>query len=568
MSVKVGDVVKTLMNLGVMATINQLIDYDTATILAAEFGYATVNTGNEEEELLGQLKAEDTPDDLKLRPPIVTVMGHVDHGKTSLLDAIRQTSVAAREAGGITQHIGAYTVNLAKGGSVTFLDTPGHAAFTAMRSRGAKVTDVVVLVVAADDGVMPQTVEAINHAKAAEVPILVAVNKIDKEGANLDRIKTQLSEHGLIPEEWGGQTIFCQVSAKTKVGIKELLENLYLQADILELKANPNRSAFGTVIESALDRGRGPVMTVLVQNGTLKKGDYFLAGSLTGRVRALVSDNGEQIKEIGPGMAAEVLGASGTPLAGDEFYVMESESQARAFAASRSRKLRIQELAERAGKPLSLEAFSEMVKQGETKTLALVIKADVQGSLEAVKESVLKAGNQEVSIKVVHGGVGGITETDVQLAHASGAVILGFNIGFDSRARELAENFSVEVQFYRVIYELVESVEKAARGMLAPTLREKTLGRVEVRQTFKVPKIGLVAGSYVVDGSVERGASVRLLRDNRVLYEGKMSSLRRFKDDVREVQSGYECGIGIEGYQDIKAGDILEIFKIEEIRAV
>lgn len=572
MGVKLGDVIKELMNLGMMVTINNLVDYDTATIVAGEFGFTTLNTGHDEDEFVKSLRAEDKQAAQVPRPPIVTVMGHVDHGKTSLLDAIRKTSVTESEAGGITQHIGAYNVKLPSGGSVTFIDTPGHEAFTAMRSRGAQVTDVVVLVVAADDGVMPQTIEAINHAKAAGVPILVAINKIDKEDANIDRIRNQLAEYELIPEEWGGSTIMVPVSAMTKEGIPDLLENLHLQAEILELTANPERNAFGVVIESTLDRGRGPVITVLVQNGKLKKGDYFLAGAVTGRVRALVGDDGKSVDEAGPGIPVEVLGASDTPEAGTEFYVVESEAHARSVADHRAQRKRKKELASKGGinsaGPLSLERFSEMVKEGELKDLPIIIKADVGGSLEAVREQVSGLSNEEVQVKVIHSGVGAVTENDVQLASASNAIIVGFNVRFDSRARELAEETGVDVRFFRVIYELVDSLTQALKGMLAPVIKEKTLGRVEVRQTFRVPKLGTVAGSYVVDGMVERGALVRLLRDNAVVFEGKMASLRRFKEDVKEVQSGYECGIGIEGYSDIKDGDIIEVYKLEEVRPV
>lgn len=570
LSVKVGDVIARLLDLGVMATINKVIDYETASLVAGEFGADAVNTGHDEEGYLAGLRGEDAPESLVLRPPVVTVMGHVDHGKTSLLDAIRLSAVTEEEAGGITQAIGAYNVKLPSGGSVTFIDTPGHAAFTAMRSRGAKVTDIVVLVVAADDGVMPQTIEAINHAKAAEVPIIVAVNKMDKESANPDLVRNQLSEHGLISEQWGGTTIMVPVSAKTKQGLDLLLENLYVQAEILELKANPTRPAIGAVIESGLDRGRGPVMTVLVQNGTLRRGDAFLAGAVTGKVRALIAHDGNMLEEAGPGIPVEVFGASATPDGGDDFYVVPSEVDARRFAEDRLRRKRHQELAAKggvlSGKPLSLESLSEMVKKGETRHLPLIIKADAQGSVEAVRQAVSQLGNEEVSLLVIHAGVGGVTENDIQLAHASNAVVVGFNVGFESRARETAETFSVDVKFFRIIYELVDAVDSALKGMLAPKYREKTLGRVEVRETFRVPKLGTVAGSYVLDGVVERGAQVRLLRDNKVVFEGKMASLRRFKDDVREVQSGYECGIGIDGYSDIKNGDIIEVFKMEEIR--
>ena len=570
MSVKVNEVIPHLMSLGIMAGINQPVDLDTATVVAAEFGFTTQNTSEDVEDVVSTLNFTDSTEQLEYRPPVVTVMGHVDHGKTSLLDAIRATSVTKGEFGGITQHIGAYTVRVPSGGLVTFLDTPGHEAFTAMRSRGAKVTDIVVLVVAADDGVMPQTIEAINHAKAAEVPIIVAVNKIDKEGANPEKVINQLSEHGLIPEEWGGDTIIVHVSAHTRQGLDLLLENLHLQAEILELKANPNRRAHGTVIESKLDKGRGPVITVLVQNGTLRKGDIFITGSVYGRVRALVRDDGEKVDEVGPSIPVEVLGSSAAPLSGDDFMVVESEAQARRIADLRSQGKRQKGFAS-ADSPmtgaLTLERFSAMVGTAtDMKELPLIVKADVQGSVEAVADALSQLGNEEVRVRVIHRGVGAITENDVQLASASNAVIVGFNVRADTRATVAIAEEGVEVLYSRIIYELVDEVEKAIQGKRAPKFQEKTLGRVEVRQTFKVPKLGMVAGSYVLDGVVTRGSQVRLLRDNRVVYEGKMGSLRRFKDDVREVQAGYECGIGIEGYSDIKDGDIIEVFKIEEVR--
>ncbi len=571
MSVKVGEIIGLLMKLGTMAGINQLIDVETATVVASEYGFTTQNTEQDVEELVQELNITDAPESLVLRPPVVTVMGHVDHGKTSLLDAIRKTSVTKGEVGGITQHIGAYNVVLPSGGSVTFLDTPGHEAFTAMRSRGAEVTDIVVLVVAADDGVMPQTTEAINHARAANVPIIVAVNKIDKEGANRDRVVRQLSEQGLTPEEWGGDTLMVNVSAHTKEGIDSLLENLHLQAEILELRANPNRHATGAVIESKIDRGRGTVMTVLVRNGTLRKGDIFVAGAVFGRVRALVTDDGTRVDEAGPSIPVEVLGASGTPLSGDDFMVLETEAQARDIAGQRQHSRRLKELAQGEGAgqggALTLERFSQMVStSADLKELPLIVKADVQGSVEALSDQLQQLANEEVKVKIVHKGVGAINENDVQLASASKGILVGFNVRADGRAQALIETEGVEVLYSRIIYDIVDMVEKAINGLKAPVFREKTLGRVEVRQTFKVPRIGVVAGSYVIDGVVSRGASVRLLRDSRVIYEGKMGSLRRFKDDVREVAAGYECGIGIEGYSDIKDGDIIEVFKVEEVR--
>jgi len=569
LSVKVSEVIGILMKLGTMAGINQLIDHDTASVVASEFGYTTQNTDQDVEEVIEGLKEVDAPESLVLRPPVVTVMGHVDHGKTSLLDAIRSTSVTKGEVGGITQHIGAYNVTLPSGGSVTFLDTPGHEAFTAMRSRGAKLTDIVVLVVAADDGVMPQTIEAINHAKAANVPIIVAVNKIDKEGGNRDRVITQLSEHGLIPEEWGGETLVCNVSALTKQGIDKLLESLHLQAEILELKANPNRRATGTVVEGKVDKGRGSVVTVLVQNGTLRKGDVFVSGAVFGRVRALYADNGERVDEASPSIPVEVLGASGTPRSGDDFMVFESEAQAREIAQQRQQGLRLKELADEGaglGGALTLEKFSQMVSTAsDLKELPLIVKGDVQGSVEAVSDALARLSNDEVKVKIVHRAVGAINENDVQLASASNGILVGFNVRADARAQTLIDNENLQVLYSRVIYELVDLVEKALKGLKAPVFREKTLGRVEVRQTFRVPRLGVIAGSYVLDGTIARGSSVRLLRDSRVIYEGKMASLRRFKDDVREVQAGYECGIGIEGYSDIKDGDIIEVFKVEQV---
>jgi translation initiation factor IF-2 len=569
LGVKAPEVITQLMKLGIMAGINQMIDFDTALVVGETFGATVLSVGDDEEETLRLIKEPDADEALSLRAPVVTVMGHVDHGKTSLLDAIRKTSVTAGEAGGITQHIGAYNVTLPNGGSVTFLDTPGHEAFTAMRSRGAQLTDIVVLVVAADDGVMPQTEEAINHAKAAEVPIIVAINKIDKEGANVERIRNQLAEKGLIPEEWGGDTIFVPVSAHTREGLDLLLENLHLQAEVLELRANPARAAFGTVVESKLDKGRGPVLTLLIQNGTLRRGDCFLAGTVYGRVRAMHDSYGQQIQEAGPSMPVEVLGASGTPGAGDDFFVLESETLARELSEKRLRRSRARELSARGGfgavGPLTLENFAQRVAAGEMKELPLIIKGDVHGSVEAVHGALAGLANQEAKVKVIHRGVGGITENDVQLAAASGAVLIGFNVRADSRAAQTIEDLGVQVIYSRIIYELVDSVKASLSGMLAPETKERTLGRVEVRQTFKVPKFGVVAGSYVVDGTIQRGALVRLLRDNRVIHEGKMGTLRRFKEDVREVQAGYECGISIDGYTDIKDGDIIEVYKIEEV---
>jgi translation initiation factor IF-2 len=572
MGTKATDLIKQLMSLGVMASINQMIDFDTATLVASEFGFTTQNVGSDDEGFLEGVKADESEENFELRPPVVTVMGHVDHGKTSLLDAIRNTSVTDSEAGGITQHIGAYTVKTTSGGRVAFIDTPGHAAFTEMRGRGAKVTDIVVLVVAADDGVMPQTIEAINHAKAAEVPIIVAINKMDKEDANPDRVRQQLAEYDLIPEDWGGETIMVPVSAHTREGLDDLLENLALQAEILELKADPNRAAVGTVIESRVDRGRGPVMTVLVQKGTLKVGEIFVAGSVSGRVRAMLNHAGKACETAGPSVPVEVLGASAAPLAGEEFIVLSSEAEAKRIAEQKSVRMHARALAEKGGvvhgAPLTLENFASMAGSEDLKELALIIKADVQGTVEAVAQSLGRLSNEEVTVKVIHKGVGAITENDVQLATASKAVVIGFNVRAEPRAAEAADIEGVSIEYSRVIYELVELVEAAINGLKAPVFREKSLGRVEVRETFKVPKFGVIAGSYVLDGTVRRGARVRLLRDNVVVYEGKMGSLRRFKDDVKEVQAGYECGVSIEGYTDIKGGDIIEVFTVEQVPVV
>lgn len=573
MGVKAGEVLKYLMSLGMMTTINQLLDFDTAALVADEFGVECVNVAVDYDEMVRFQQTEDAPEDLQSRPPVVTVMGHVDHGKTSLLDAIRKTQVASGEAGGITQHIGAYTVTVPSGGRVTFLDTPGHEAFTQMRARGAEVTDIVILIVAADDGVMPQTIEAINHAKAANVPIIVAINKMDKPDANPDKIKAQIADYGLVPEDWGGDTIIAPLSAHTGLGLPELLENLALQSEILELKANPNRPAVGTVVESKIDRGRGPVMTILIKNGTLRKGDFFIAGSVSGRVRALVGSDGKPLDEAGPSIAVEVLGASSVPDAGDDFLIFADEQQAKAIADERAAKKRQRELAERSGVSamksggFTLERLSEMVTSGEVQELALIIKADVQGSVEALAGALQQLSNDQVRINIIHKAVGGVSENDVQLSSASKALIIGFNVRADSRAAALAESEGIEIVYSRVIYELVDTVKSVMTGLLAPEFKEKSLARAEVRQTFRVPKLGLIAGCYVLEGKVERGAKVRLLRDNTIVFEGKMASLRRFKEDVKEVAAGYECGIGVEGYQDIKDGDVIEIFKVEEVKA-
>ena len=562
MGIKANDLIRALMKMGLMVTINNPLDVDTATLLATDFGYEIENVAIDLDEMLESVP--DTPESLVKRPPVVTIMGHVDHGKTSLLDAIREANVIAGEAGGITQHIGAYDVEL-NGRKITFLDTPGHEAFTAMRARGAKVTDIVILVVAADDGVMPQTREAINHSKAAGVPIIIAINKIDKPEAKPERVKQELMEFGLVSEEWGGDTIFVEVSAKKRINLPALLEMVLLQADVLELKANPDKAARGTIIEAKLDRGRGPVATVLVQEGTLKVGDYFVAGVHSGRVRAMQNDLGDKVTSAGPAMPVEVIGFTGVPDAGDIFVSLADEKQAKEIATYRMQKLRETELAKHS--KLSLEQLYEKIQKGEVKDLNTIVKADVQGSVEAVSESLKKLTTDAIRLNVLHASVGAITETDVNLASASNAIILGFNVRPEVKAQALAEKEGVDIRLYNIIYDAVEDVKKAMEGLLEPTLREKHLGRAEIRDTFSVPKVGTVAGCYVLDGKMLRNAQVRLLRDNVVIYTGKMSSLRRFKDDVKEVASGYECGIGLENYNDLKVGDIIEAFEIEKVAA-
>ena len=560
MGIKATDLIRALMKLGVMATINHPLDFDTATLLATEFGYEIENVALDVDELL---EAEpDTPEAMQKRPPVVTIMGHVDHGKTSLLDAIRQANVIAGEAGGITQHIGAYDVEL-KGQKITFLDTPGHEAFTAMRARGAKVTDIVILVVAADDGVMPQTREAVNHSKAAGVPIIVAINKVDKPEANPSKVKQELMEFGLVSEEWGGETIFVEVSAKKHINLESLLEMVLLQADVLELKANPDKAARGTVVEAKLDKGRGPVATVLVQEGTLKAGDYFVAGIHFGRVRAMQNDRGEKVIAAGPAMPVEVIGFNGVPDAGDIFVAMGDEKQAKEIANHRQMKLRESELAKHS--KLSLEQLYEKIQKGEVKDLNTIVKGDVQGSVEAVAESLRKLTTDAIRLNVLHASVGAITETDVNLASASNAIILGFNVRPEVKAAALAEKEGVDVRLYNIIYDAVDDIKKAMEGLLEPTFKEKYLGRAEIREVFSVPKAGMVAGSYVTDGKIIRNAQVRLLRDNVVIFEGKLGSLRRFKDDVKEVATGYECGMSLENYNDLKIGDIFECFEMEKV---
>ncbi len=564
MGQKVGDVIKKLMVMGVMATQNQPMDMDAALLMAEEYGVKAEIANIESAEDVLEEKA-DAAETMVLRPPVVTIMGHVDHGKTSLLDAIRETNVVAKEAGGITQHIGAYQVSL-KGRDITFLDTPGHAAFTAMRARGAQVTDIVILVVAADDGVMPQTKEAISHAKAAEVPIVVAINKIDKPEAKPDRVKQELSEFELIPEEWGGQTIFCEVSAKKKLGLEHLLEMVLIQADVLELKANPDKMARGAVIEAKLDRGRGPVATVLVQTGTLKVGDFFVTGAQFGKVRALINDKGERIESAGPSMPAEVIGFSSVPLAGDRFAVIEEERKARQIAEIRQAKQRSTEMGSL--KKVTLEDLHTQIQEGMVKELNIVIKADVSGSAGAIVDSLEKLSTASVKLKVIHSSVGAITETDVMLAAASNAIIIGFSVRAEPKATELAQREGVDIRLYNIIYNAIDDIKAAMEGLLEPTLKERILGHAEVRQTFHVSKVGTIAGAYVVDGIMTRqNDGVRVLRDNVLVYEGKLHSLKRFKDDVREVQSGYECGIGVENFNDIKVGDVIEAFVIDKVAA-
>jgi translation initiation factor IF-2 len=559
------DVIKLLMKQGHMAQINDVIDADTAQLLAEELGH-TVKRVAESDVEEGLFDVADDPSSLVSRPPVVTVMGHVDHGKTSLLDAIRSTDVAAGEAGGITQHIGAYQVTAPSGNKITFIDTPGHAAFSAMRARGAKVTDIVVLVVAADDGVMPQTVEAINHAKAAKVPMIVAINKVDRPDARPERVRTELLQHEIQVESLGGQVLDVEVSATKKLNIDRLLETISLQSEILDLKANPNRAAEGTVIEAKLDRGRGPVATVLVQRGTLGGGDLVVAGAEWGRVRALVSDTGMPVEAAGPSTPVEVLGFNGTPEASDRLAVVQSEARAREVTAYRARQRRDKMAARATGMRGSLEQMMSQLKSAGRKDLALIIKADVQGSLEAVIGAIEKLATDEVGARVIHSGVGGITESDVTLAEASGVPILGFNVRAHREAREAAERAGIELRYYNVIYDLVDDVKKAMSGLLAPTVRETMLGNATILEIFKVSKVGNVAGCRVTDGVVERGANVRLIRDSVVVHEGKLSQLKRFKDDVREVVAGQECGMAFESYQDMKAGDVIECYRVETVQ--
>ena len=558
-----GEVIKQLIKLGVFASVSDVVDYDTAALVAMELGCKVEKevVVTVEERLIDD--HEDSADELVGRAPVVVVMGHVDHGKTSLLDYIRHANVASGEAGGITQHIGAYTVEI-NGSPITFLDTPGHEAFTSMRARGAMVTDIAILVVAADDGIMPQTIESINHAKAAGIPLVVAINKMDTVGANPERIKQQLTEYDIVPEEWGGDTIVCPISAKTGMGIDNLLENLVVLAEVLELKANPNRAAKGAVIEARLDKGRGPIMTVLVQNGTLKLGDIIIAGTAVGRVRTMINDKGQRITEAGPSVPVEISGMSEVPSAGDTFNAVADERMARELVEER--KIQQKNAAFGMNKKVSLEDLFSQIQAGEMKTLNIIVKADVQGSAEAVKASLEKITNEEVRVKVIHSAVGAINESDVMLAATSGAIIVGFNVRPDNAARDSAARSNVDMRMYRVIYDCINEIEAAMKGMLSPKFKESIIGHAEVRETYKVSKVGTVMGCYVTDGKIQRGCQVRVLRDNIVIHEGDLASLRRFKDDVKEVASGYECGMQIEKFNDVKVGDVIECYVMEQIK--
>ncbi|MCE5344576.1 MAG: translation initiation factor IF-2 [Eubacteriales bacterium] len=559
-----GDILKKLMLLGVMANINNELDFDTASLVCAEFGVTLeMNLAKTAEDTLTETDVEDTENDLEIRPPVITIMGHVDHGKTSLLDYIRHTHVTAGEAGGITQHIGAYTVDL-DGRSITFLDTPGHEAFTAMRARGTQATDIAVLVVAADDGIMPQTIESINHAKAANVPMIIAINKMDKANANPERIKQDLTNYNLVPEEWGGDTIIAPVSAITGDGVDNLLEMILLQADVMQLRANPNRFAKGVIIEAKLDKARGPLATVLVQNGTLHVGDNIVVGLASGRVRAMVNDKGERVESAGPSTPVEVAGFSEVPSAGDDIMAVSDDHLGRQVVEERLNKIKVERNANGVSK-VTLDNLFSQIDLGKVETLNLIIKADVQGSVEAVKQALEKLSNDKVKIRVLHSGVGAVTKDDVNLASAFNAIIIGFNIRPDSKASETAVHEGVDIRLYRIIYQAIEDIEKAMKGMLAPEFKENLLGHAEVRNVFQITGSGTVAGCYVTDGKLQRNAQVRLLRDNVVVFEGKLSSLKRFKDDVKEVAQSFECGASLEGYNNIKEGDIIECFMMEEI---
>lgn len=561
MGVKAAEVIRTVMDQGVVANINQSIDFDTASLVADDFGYELELNILEMRDVLREV--EDEPADLLPRPPVVTIMGHVDHGKTSLLDYIRHSNIIEGESGGITQHIGAYYVNTPTG-DVVFLDTPGHEAFTAMRARGARVTDIIVLVVAADDGVMPQTKEAINHARAADIPIIVAINKIDRPDADPERVKRELAELDLVPEEWSGDTLYAQLSAKTGEGVSDLMELLALQSEILELKANPNRNAQGTIIEARLDKSRGSVATVLIKTGTLRQGDFFICGENYGRVRAMVNHRGRRMDQAGPSVPVEIYGISGVPKAGDDFMVVKEEKVAKQVAEHRQGLARA-EGADKRG-IVSLDDLFERIKEGEVKELNIVIKADVQGSIEAISDSLLKLSTDEVKLKIIHSSTGAITETDIMLASASGAIVIGFNVRANPRVREVAEREKVDIRHYDIIYNVIKDVKDAMVGMLEPEYQEHVIGRANIKETFHVPKVGTIAGCKVTDGHVLRNSNVRLLRDDVVVFDGKVSSLRRFKEDVKEVQTGYECGIGLENFQDIKPGDVFEVYEMQEVK--
>ena len=562
MGVKGVELIRKLMNLGVKSSLNQSIDFEAASVVADDLGFELELDRFDLDSILADVK--DKPEDLKPRPPVVTIMGHVDHGKTSLLDYIRKSNIIAGESGGITQHIGAYYVKK-EGGDIVFLDTPGHEAFTAMRARGAKITDIIVLVVAADDGVMPQTKEAINHARAANVPIVVAINKIDKADADPEKVKRELADLELSPEEWGGDTIFGNISAKTGQGVDELLELVLLQSDMLELSANPDKPARGTVIEAKLDKSKGPVATVLIKNGTFKQGNYFVCGESYGKVRAMLNSHGKRMYSAGPSVPIEVYGISGVPMAGDKFIVVPDEKKAKQVIGYRQAQMKSKNKAGRG--IVSLEDLFEKIKEGEVKELDIILKTDVQGSLEALSDSLIKLSTEEVKLKILHSSTGAITETDIMLASASGAIVIGFNVRANPRVIEVAEKERIDIRYYDVIYNAIKDIRLAMVGLLDPVYKENIIGRAGIKEIFRVPKIGAIAGCYVNDGHIERNANIRLLRDDVVIFDGKMVSLRRFKEDVKEVQSGFECGIGLENFQDIKMGDVFEIYKMEEIEA-
>ena len=562
MGVKATDLIKALLKLGYVANINEPLDFETASVVADDFAYELELDTFEEESFIAD--TEDLPENLEVRPPVVTIMGHVDHGKTSLLDYIRKSNIIGGESGGITQHIGAYYVK-SEAGDIVFLDTPGHEAFTEMRARGAKVTDLIVLVVAADDGVMPQTREAINHARAADIPILVAINKIDKPEANSDKVKRELADLDLVPEDWGGETIFGYISAKTGEGVEDLLSLILLQAEILELKGNPNKAARGTIIEAKLDKNKGPVATVLIKNGTLKQGDFFICGETFGRVRAMHDHRGRKMKSAGPSVPVEIYGISGVPMAGDGFVVVGDERTAKQIAEHRKDRARKPETVQRG--LVSLDDLFSKIKEGEVKELNIVLKTDVQGSLEALVDSLIKQSTDEVKVKVIHSATGAITESDVMLATASGAIIIGFNVRTNPRVSEIAEKEKVDIRYYDVIYNVIKDIRMAMAGLLEPVYQEHVIGRADIKEIFHIPKVGAVAGSYVTDGHVERNAHVRVLRDSVVVFDGKIGSLRRFKEDVKEVQTGYECGIGVENFHDLKPGDVFEVYQVEQVEA-